>query len=206
LAAAPAAARKRVHVLAYTITDATMSEEMDFQGDGGPACARAGVCGYSGTVSYGFGGIQDGDLAIAFAPHGHRLAASGVGEIVANGLTKATVNGPGDGPPCTEQVIHRGEIFDLTGTSGRVRLSFHDPRIAGGYLRSFCVGPSDADMWHAHALPRLSVPVSALRHEHVLLQSSTTRAFHSGPFIGTLKFSVSIRMRRANVPSFLFPL
>lgn len=206
VAAVPAFARTRVSALAYDITDASISEEMDFQGDGGPACSRAGVCGYSGTVTYGFDGIEGGDAFIAFLRRGHRTRTIASGEIFANGLTKATVFGPGGGPPCTEQILRHGELFSIAGTPGRVRFSFHDPSVTGSLLRTYCTGPSDADMWRARAIPRLSVPVSTLRHRHVLLQTSTTRPFHSGPFVGQLKFSVSLRMRRVRIPSFFLQL
>ena len=205
-AAAPASARTRVHAMAFDVTDATMSEQMSFQGDGGPACARAGVCGYSGTVTYGFGGIEGGDAFIAFLRRGHRSTIAAFGELFDHGLTSATVNVPGGGPPCTEQIIRKGETFDIRGTPGRVRFVFHDPFISGSLLRTFCPGPSDVDMWRARAVPRLSVPVSKLRQGHVLLQESTTRPFHSGPFVGQLKFDVSLRMRRVKVPSFLLDL
>jgi hypothetical protein len=199
VAASPARAGARV--LAYTIDDAKLSERLDFHGDGGPACARAGVCGVSGTVTYEFGGIQDGEAALVLVRRGHRSRASGFGQLLANGITKATVNGPGGGPPCTAQVLRRGDFFDLSGTAGRVRLSFHSPPFLPDFLKTYCAGPGDADVWYARALPRLSLPVSSLRRRHVDIDVSSQRAFHAEPFSGTLSFSASLRLRQIRLPN-----
>lgn len=191
-----AAARVRPQVLAYTITGATMTEQLSFQGDGGPACARAGVCGYSGDVTYQFGGIQDGDATLLVVPLGHRVLASGLGVLQANGLTRIAVSGPGGGPPCSEAVIHRSDHFDISGNRRALQLSFHSPDFAPDYLTSYCVGPDDADIWSAHALPRPSFPFRWFQRKRLRLDVSSSRAFHSGPFVGTVSFSASIRLKR----------
>jgi hypothetical protein len=82
-------------------------------------------------------------------------------------------------------------------------VAFHDPRIETGPIRSYCTQPSDADLWHARALPYLWIGSRDLRRRHLTLSVSTTRAFHSGPFTGQVAFQATLRMRRVKIPSFL---
>jgi len=192
LALASPAAATRTQTYGFAITDARISEVMTFQGDGGPACQRAGVCGYSGTVTYGFD-HADGLAAVVIRRH----RAIGFGDFLFNGLTSATVQGPGGGPPCTEKLLRKIDAFEVHGNAAQVRLVFHPPFAGPAFLDSYCTGPSDLDISHAHALPDLTVPVRALARKTLLLHASSTHAFHAGPFQGTLAFSVDIRLRRS---------
>jgi hypothetical protein len=190
LGVAPAGARQRQY--AFLVTDASMSEVMTFQGDGGPACARAGVCGDSGTITYSFGG---GDGLAAFVMLGRR--AGGTSDLFYSGLTSATVQGPGGGPPCTDKVIRDFDGFEVEGKPSHIRVVFHPPIYGPNYLDTYCSGPSDLDMSHAHALPVLTLSERSLRRRSLHLQVSSARPFHAGPFVGTLTFQADIRMRRA---------
>lgn len=202
---ASARTKPRLSLLAFTVTDATMSEDLTFQGDGGPACARAGVCETKGNVHYGFDGIEFGDFILILARQGHRAAALGFGSLGANGLTTATVTN-GGGPPCTDKVIHTSDGFNVSGKPGRVRFTFHSSLDSTDFLASFCAGPSGTDLNHVHALPRFSVPTSRLRHNKVSLSMSSSRQFHAGPFTGTLNFSAKLKLHRERVPSFVTTL
>lgn len=178
------------HTYGFSITDARISEVMTFQGDNGPACQRVGVCGYSGTVSYGFD-HADGLMAAAIS-RGH---AVGFGFLDFNGLTSATVQVPGGGPPCTDRVIRKFDAFQVKGGASHLSFVFH-PRLAGlNFLDTYCAGPSDADI--AREIPALVVPVSQMRRRALILHLSSTRPFHAGPFQGTLAFSLDLRMRRS---------
>jgi hypothetical protein len=196
LCAAPAAAKQRSY--AFLITNVSMSEVMSFHGDGGPACARAGVCGYSGTVSYGFGG---GDGFAAFILRGRRVL--GTGDFFYEGLTSATVQAPGGGAPCTDKVLWGFDGFEVEGTPGRMRILFHAPVDVPEYLDTYCAGPSDVDMWHARALPVPVLSERSLRSRIVRIHESTTRPFHAGPFEGTLTFQIDAKMRRARHPAWI---
>lgn len=198
--AAPAGAAK-TRAYGFAITGARISEVMSFHGDGGPACARAGVCDYSGTVSYGF---DHADGLAAFLVRGHR--ASGFGTFLFGGLTTASVQGPGGGAPCTDKVLHQFDGFEVEGKPGRMRLVFHSPIDVPDYLDTFCTGPSDLDMTHAKAIPEITVPERSLRRKSLLLQTSSTRSFHAGPFEGTLTFSVAVRLRKSRQVSDLLQL
>jgi hypothetical protein len=200
--AASARTKPRIDALAFTVTDATMSEDLTFQGDGGPACARAGVCETVGNIHYGFDGLEFGDFVLLLIREGHRATALGFGSLGANGLTTATVTN-GSGPACADKVIHTADGFDVSGKPGRVRFTFHSALDTTDFLASYCAGPSGADLNHVHALPRFSVPTSRLRHNKVSLNMSSSRQFHAGPFTGTLKFSATLKLHRERVPSFL---
>ncbi len=190
-------------MFAWDMTDASLSEHVTFQGDGGPACRQAGVCGFNGTVDYGFGGIENGDLEVVLLHRRHRVQTFAAGEIFENSLTKATVNPPGGGPACTEQALHHVEILGVRRVGHRIRVGFHDPRLFTGPIRSYCTQPSDADLWHARALPYLWIGSRELHRKHLTLSVSTTRPFHSGPFAGQVAFQATLHMRRIRIPSFL---
>jgi hypothetical protein len=183
----------------FRITGARMSEVMTFQGDGGPACARAGVCGYSGTVSYGFDHAH-GIAAVAIRPR----RVVGVGALFFSGLTSASVQAPEGGPVCRDSVLRRFDAFAVEGTPSRIRLVFHPPSSGTDFLGTYCAGPGDADMSHAHAVPEIALSARSLRRKSLLLHASTTRAFHAGPFVGTLAFTVDLRLRRSREPVRVF--
>lgn len=176
----------------FDINSASMSEVVNFQGDGGPACQRAGVCGYSGTIRYSF---DHADGLAIFLTRPRRVL--GTADLFFNGLTAASVQAPDGGPPCTEEALQDFDGFEVEGTAARMRIVFHPAFDVTNYLENYCGGPSDLDIAHAHALPEIVVTPRTLRHEKVHLQVSSTRSFHSGPFVGTVTFSANIRMRRS---------
>jgi hypothetical protein len=190
LAMASPVSAARSHTYGFSITDARISEVMTFQGDNGPACQRVGVCGYSGTVTYGFD-HADGLMA-AEVTRGH---AVGFGFLEFNGLTSATVEGPGGGPPCTDKIIRKFDAFQVTGGASRLRFVFHPRLAAPDFLKTYCTGPSDLDI--ARALPVLTVPVHEMKRKTLLLHLASNHPFHAGPFQGTVAFSVDLRMRRS---------
>ncbi len=189
--AAPATAVKR-HTYAFGVTSASMSEVVSFQGDGGPACQRAGLCGYSGTIRYSF---DHADGAAIFLTKGRRVL--GTGDFFFDGLTTATVQAPGAGPPCTDKELERFDGFDVEGTAAHMRIVFHPAYEDPYYLVTYCGGPTDLNIADAHGLPQIAITPRTLRHTKVHLQASSTRSFHTGPFVGTVTFSTSIRMRRS---------
>jgi hypothetical protein len=188
---AGSAGAAETNAVGFDVLDAHLSEVMAFQADGGPGCERAGVCGYSGTVSYVFQHTSDGFAAIV--ARGHRV--SGFGFLEVGGLTTATVQGPGGGPPCTDKVLDRFDSFVVEGNSARPRAVFHSPELGSRFLDTYCAGPRDADV--ARLIPPLPIPAGALRRRSLLVQTSSTQPFRAGPFVGTLSFSAAVRMRRS---------
>jgi hypothetical protein len=199
--AGSAAAAPSLDFYAFTVRSGSMSEVMTFQGDGGPACAQAGVCGYSGTISYGFGAIRDGDGSVLVTRTGRRSRAFGYAALSVGALTSANVTGPGGGPPCTEKVLHRFDYVFMEGDARRLRVLFHSPDAAPDYLESFCAGPSDADIGYAGAIPELSIKTRDLKKRRLTLTASSVRQFHTGPFVGTVTFSASLVLSRVNIPA-----
>jgi hypothetical protein len=204
--AAPVAAAPKLDFLAFTARSGSMSEQVSFQGDGGPECARAGVCGYSGTISYGFPAIRDGDGSVLISRSGRRSNAFGYTSLDVGALTIATVNGPGGGQPCTEKVLHRFDYVLMEGNASKLEVLFHPADFSPDFLDSYCVGPSDADVAHAGAIPSLSISTNDLRKHKLTLTTSSVKQFHSGPFTGTVTFNVSLVLSRTRVPSDLVNL
>jgi hypothetical protein len=199
--AAAADAAPSLDFLAFNVRSGSMSEVVSFQGDGGPACARAGVCGYSGTINYGFAAIRDGDGSVLLTRSGRRSSASGFASVDVGALTTTTVNGPGGGQPCTEKVLHRLDFVLMEGNASRLRVLFHAPDLAPDFLDTYCVGPSDADMSYAGAIPELSIRTRDLRKRRQTLTASSVRQFHAGPFSGTVTFNASFVLARESLPS-----
>ena len=189
--ASPASAAK-THNYAYDVLDAGLTETMTFQSDA-PTCQRAGVCGYSGTVTYSFAHITDGFGILST----RRRHVSGAAFFDIGGLTTATVQGPGGGPPCTDKVISRFDAFRLLGTTAHPQIVFHNALTGPQYLNTYCAGPKDADI--ARLIPPLPLPRGAIGRRSLFAQASTTAPFHAGPFVGTLSFSAAVRLRKSNL-------
>jgi hypothetical protein len=199
--ASAASAAPSLDILPFTVRSASMSEVMSFQGDGGPACAQAGVCGYSGTISYGFAAIREGDGSVLLTRSGRRSRAFGFANLSIGGLTTANVNGAPGTTPCTEQVLHRFDFVFFTGNAKSLRVQFHSPDAAPDYLDSYCAGPSDADVGFAGAIPTLTIKTKDLRKRKLTLATSSVKPFHSGPFSGTVTFKVNMVLARERIPS-----
>jgi hypothetical protein len=199
--ASAASAAPSLDILAFTVRSASMSEVMTFQGDGGPACAQAGVCGYSGTIGYGFDAIRSGDGSVLLTRSGRRSRAFGFANLSIGGLTTASVNGAAGSPPCTEKVLHRFDFVFFTGNARSLRVQFHSPDAAPDFLDSYCAGPSDADVGFAGAIPSPMIKTKDLRKRKFTLATSTVTPFHSGPFTGTVTFKVNMVLARERVPA-----
>jgi hypothetical protein len=198
--AGAASAAPSLDILAFTVRSASMSEVVSFQGDGGPACAQAGVCGYNGTISYGFGAIRDGDGNVLLTRSGRRSRAIGFANLDIGGLTTVSVNGPGGGQPCTEKTLHRFDFVYMTGNARQLKLQFHPAITVPDFLETYCTGPSDADIGFAGALPTLTIKTRDLNKRRLTISTSTVRPFHSGPFTGTVAFNFNMVLARAKSP------
>jgi hypothetical protein len=199
--ASAASAAPSLDILAFAVRSANMSEVMSFQGDGGPACAQAGVCGYSGTIGYSFPAIRSGDGSVLLTRSARRSRAFGFATLSVGGLTTATVNGPAGGQPCTEKVLHRFDYIFISGNARSLRLQFHSPDSFPDYLESYCAGPSDADIGFAGAIPSLTIKTKDLKKKRLTLSTSGVKPFHTGPFTGTVTFGVNLVLSRSRLPS-----
>jgi hypothetical protein len=197
-----AAASRPPQVIPFDVRSASLSEVVSFHG--GPGCAQAGVCGYSGTISYGFGGIRDGGGGVILTRSRHSSEGFGFGTLDVGALTTASVSGPAGGPVCSERVLHKEDVFALEGSAGRLRVVFHPATLTPEFIDSYCVGPSDEDIAHTQALPTISLPTSKLSKRRVKLSVSTQRAFSAPPFAGTVQFSATLELAPSRLPSGLF--
>ncbi len=204
--AAPAFGASKTELLALDVRQGSMSEVVTFQGDGGEACARAGVCGYSGTLSYGFSGIRDGQLTVILSHRGKRSSAFGFANLNVGALTMASVSSAPGATPCTEKILHKFDGFALEGDAKTLRLLFHPAEAAPDFLSSYCGGPSDADIDHAQGLPTLTVATRKLRQRRLTLTSDSVTPFHIGPFTGTVTFHASFQLARVRLPRELLQL
>jgi len=204
--AAPALAARRTNLMTLEVRQGSMSEVVSFQGDGGPACAQAGVCGYSGTISYSFSGVRDGGVTVLVSHSGRRSSAFGFANLDVGALTTTTVNTPGAAAPCTEKVLHKFDGFAFEGDAGSLRVLFHPAEAAPDFLASYCGGPSDADVAHAGGLPTLTLPTRRLRQKKVVLTADSQKQLHIGPFIATVTFHASFDLRRIRLPRELLQL
>jgi hypothetical protein len=90
------------------------------------------------------------------------------------------------------------------GHPGAMRLLFHSPFDDPNYLDTICTGPSDLDLYHAGALPTITISERTLRRKKITLGVSSTRQFHAGPFVGTVAFTTAIRMRPSRFVNDIF--
>src|SRR5919197_4200280 len=109
LAVAPPALAAKTHTtnFAYKVTKAEGSETATFQGDGTQTCASAGLCGYSGTVTYTFTHARGGFAIVTVVSRGHRHTGFGDFEFGTDGTTTSNVAQAGVAQPCVDTVKHR---------------------------------------------------------------------------------------------------
>src|SRR5207244_1542787 len=96
-----------------------------FQGDGTATCQAAGLCGYSGTVSYTFTHATDGFAVVTIITRGHRRDGFGDFEFGTEGTTTSNVAEAGVAQPCTDSVTHRGDMLDVALDGKNVLFGLH---------------------------------------------------------------------------------
>src|SRR5919204_3893012 len=155
---APPALAAKTHTtnFAYRVTKAEGAEVATFQGDGTQVCASAGLCGYSGTVSYTFTHARGGFAIVTVQSRGHRHAGFGDFEFGTDGTTTSNVAQAGVAQPCVDTVKHRSDSLDVFVAGSRVGFGLHAfnaDTFGGDYLGTHCAGPIEEDMVAARVLP-----------------------------------------------------
>jgi hypothetical protein len=205
LSLAPSALAAKTHTtnFAYRVTKAEGTETATFQGDGTPACAAAGLCGYSGTASYTFTHARGGFAIVTVVSRGHRHTGFGDFEFGTDGTTTSNVAEAGVAQPCVDSVNHRNDLLDVAIDGSRVLFGLHafDAAVlSSDYLGTHCAGPIEADMATARVLPAVEIPLRAMKRRRIDFELHSNLPFHVGPFTGTLKVDAAytmIRDRRA---------
>jgi hypothetical protein len=209
--ATAAGARAPVEFL-FTVSSGNIDELVRFQGD--PAsCAAHGVCGYVGTLHYGFK-AKSGYAVAIFPGRGEPLSAA-FSFLDGHGTTTADValdGGSGIVPHCTDAVSNEADGFGASLRGRRTTVFLHpalDSILSSGTsppgsgmsgfddtLRTHCAGPSDADLAASHASPSRRYSVSRFRRRRFDLVLSGTRPFRAAGFYGTARFRVRFRLAR----------
>jgi hypothetical protein len=198
---APPALAAKTHTTnyAYRVTKAQGTETATFQGDGTQTCASAGLCGYSGTVTYTFANPRGGFAIVTVQTRGHRHAGFGDLEFGADGTTTSNVTEAGVAQPCTDTVKHRGDTLDVFVSGSRVGFGLHAfnaDTLSADYLGTHCAGPTEEDMVAAQVLPAVGIPLSVMKRKRIDFGLHTNLPFHSGPFQGTLKVDADYTLVR----------
>jgi hypothetical protein len=168
-----------------------------FHGDVATGCAAAGLCGYSGSVTWR--PPASGELII-FTTRSHhhtsdsaQLYLQGAGLPPAGGVTSATVQStaasPSGAATCVDAAA-TGVALDLPVRHGRV--DFGLDGASPSLLSDRCAGPRDRQI-----LPRLPAPwltVAAVRRGGAVVDLSATRPFAADGFAGTIDSTIVLRL------------
>jgi hypothetical protein len=176
-------------VLIYKITAASGFIQADFTGAQHDGCQARGVCGYSGAVRYQFGGKPR--RAEGFFLLDKRSGFVGGGSFRTTAVTLAKVSIPGS-EPCSDEVAHSAENFQLLRRGRRVTVVFHNAEVDSGpdYMNTRCPGPGEVELTFARALPTGTFPVSSFKAKRVNIRLSGERTFTGGGFTGTARWDV----------------
>jgi hypothetical protein len=201
LVLAPPALAAKTHTTnyAYKVTKAEGTETATFQGDGTSACANAGLCGYSGTVTYTFAHPTRGAAIVTVVSRGHRHTGFGDFSFGTDGTTTSNVAEAGVAQPCVDSVTHHFDTLDVLVSGSRVLFGFHAfnaGELSSDYLGTHCAGPTEGDMALARILPAVVGPLKVLNRPRVNFEIHSNSPFHIGPFAGTLKVDAAYSMVR----------
>jgi hypothetical protein len=196
LALVPASAARASsgeRVLVYNITRASGFIRADFDGAQNDGCERRGVCGYSGTVMYLFGGKPRS--AESFFLLDKRSGFVGGGNFRTTAATLAKVTIPGS-DPCSDEVDHTADNFQFIRRGSRVTVGFHGAESDSGadYLNTRCPGPGEVDLTFARALPTGTFPLRSFKAHKVVIALSGQKGFTGGGFEGVSKWDVTFTL------------
>jgi hypothetical protein len=173
----------------YRVVKASGTMKITFTADPN-TCTRNLTCGYSGTVTYKFGGTPHGKLKMKQGRNGH---IHGAADFTSHGRTVSNVE---TGAACTDTIGHRREHFTLESHSRLGRLVF---QLHGGktdHLVTDCAGPTEDDLEHDHALPEGTFKRKDFEAQHTLFGLKGTSAFRERGYRGTSSWKLKYRLRR----------
>lgn len=176
---------------------------VQFHGDPAAGCARWGVCGYGGTVTWR--PPSRGVVEINRTLGRHPLTTVGfLAAIEAaqlpGGVTTADValdaTPPVPGSHCVDAAA-TGQVTEFPVRRGRVVVS-----LAGAtptLLQTRCAGPRDADV--VPELPAPSLALAALRRGRTTVSLEASRALHAHGFTGSIDSTLVLRLAAPGRPS-----
>jgi hypothetical protein len=147
----PAAAQAKRGSI-YDITKASGFERLTFTGDPDSSCDEFSVCGYEGTTTYRISGTPKGTIIVRRTKSGK---VSGKASYKTKGVTTTKVTPPAPAADCTDTVPHTRDVFGLSPSGPKfnsVLLTYHRGA-TDDYLKTQCMGPTEADVKAANAQP-----------------------------------------------------
>ena len=173
---------------------------VQFHGDTSAGCARWGLCGYSGTVSWQPPPVASLQIVRTLGRHPHLvillLPALANGPQVAGGVTSASVTlagGPSSAPAsrCLDATgAGQGASFGVR----RGRVTFSLAREAPALLVTRCAGPRDADV--LPHLPTPTVPAATLEHGRTAISLAASHQLKAHGFAGSITSTIVLHLGR----------
>lgn len=170
---------------------------VQFQGDAAAGCARWGLCGYSGTVSWR--PAANASLIVSQTP-GHRsttvieVPSFLAGPGLPGGVTNADVAfGAAPSAPTASHcadVADTGQFVPLLVRADRVTVAL--ARAVPGLLLTRCAGPRDGDV--IPQLPRRSLSVAALRRGRTTISLVASRRLSAHGFTGSINSTIVLHL------------
>ena len=171
-----------------------------FHGDTASGCARRGLCGYAGTVSWR--PPPDGQVQLlGYRDHGHVsyaldlvLQGSSENQLQVGGVATSSVEqtSPGAASDCVDTTA-TGGVLVLPLAHGRVTFTLAGP--GPSILDTRCAGPLASDV--QPALPTPTLPLQRILRGGTTLDLGALRAFASHGLAGAVDSTLSISLGRA---------
>jgi len=168
-----------------------------------PGCARWGLCGYSGTVSWQ--PPPTASLEIDRIGGRHSIVAVNLfpnftaGPQTQGGVTSASVTMAGGASAPASRCLdatQTGEVASLRVTHGRVRFSL--ARDSPSLLLTRCAGPRDADV--LPHLPAPTIPLTALQRGQMTVSLAGSQPLASHGFAGSITSTLAVHLGRPGKP------
>jgi hypothetical protein len=174
----------------YKVVKATGTEKVTFTASS-DTCVGFLTCGYSGTVTYKFGGKPSGGLVMEQGANGH---ISGAAAFRSRGTTVSKVS---TGIVCDDVVRHRREQFEIGSKTrlGKLLFGLHGGKT--DYLATDCAGPTEKMLAHDHALPKGTFKRKDFVGPTTTFQLTGSSNFREGGYVGEVSWKLSYRVRRS---------
>ncbi len=176
---------------------------VQFHGDPSAGCARWGLCGYSGTVSWRPPPTASVQIERTSGRHS-RTAVQLFPDFNArpqtpNGVTTASVTlagGPSEPASRCLDAGQSGEAASFQLRGGRVTFSLS--RESPSLLLTRCAGPRDADV--LPQVPAPTIPLTTLERGHRTISLAASGLLHSHGFAGSITSTLAVHVGRPGKP------
>jgi hypothetical protein len=171
-----------------------------FHGDSSAGCARRGLCGYSGTVSWQPAPVASLRIVRTLGRHPHLaillFPALANGPQFADGVTSASVT-----LAAVPSSAQASRCLDATGAGQgasfgvrRGRVTFSLAREAPALLVTRCAGPRDADV--LPHLPTPTIPAATLERGRTAISLAASQTLKAHGFAGAITSTIVLHLGR----------